>query len=124
MTTISAFTKTGNDNYHKKIVSDPATLATPDDIELEGLPDAFTHVNIGIQMFDGGGALTLGSAGTFAIKTKSINTMQWEVHTGSPLNATAPVTLSLEGNISAVQIVETSLAGCITWKAVLTFNKR
>jgi len=123
MATITAFSKSGNDKFYKKIISAAATLASSDDIEIEGLPDENTHVNIGVQMFDISEDLTLGSAGTIVIETMSSNTMQWEV-LGSPIDSTAPVTLSIEGNIVGVRAVETLLAGCVTWKLVVTCNRR
>lgn len=123
MATISAFTESGNEKFYKKVVSDAATLATSDIVELSGLPDAFRKVSIGVQMFDVSLALTLGSAGTFVVKYKTVNTEQWETHTSS-IDATAPATLELEKNVTAIQISDSSVAGCVTWKAVLTFNKR
>jgi len=123
MATISTFTESGNEKFYKKVESGAATVATDDTVELSGLPDAFRNVNVGIQMFDVSEDLTLGSAGTFTVKYKTVNTQQWEEH-ATTIDPTAPVTLDITKNVTAIQISEASLAGCVTWKAVLTFNKR
>lgn len=80
-----------------------------------------THIFVGVQMFDAMVGPTVGSAGTFAIEAKSVNTEQWE-EVGT-IDADGPETLNFSGNISAVRAVPDSLADVTTWKLIVTGNR-
>jgi len=122
MAIISSVTQTGRDEVMTVAESGEATQASGDSIEI-AVDTANTHIQVGVQMFDGDGEPVVGSAGTFAVKYKTKNTEQWEAPAAATITAATPTTLSWDSNITAVQVVPTSLAGTTSWKVVVTANR-
>ena len=122
MATIGSFTKSGNPKNMRVVTS--AAAAKTDTVELAGLPDGYQKYYLGVQMFDAQGDLMLDSAGTFAVTYKTKSTMQYETPAyGTPIDATAPGTVPITGNVYGVKVVPSSLSTTVTWVVVLTCNK-
>ncbi len=75
-------------------------------------------------MFDGLGDLVVASAGTFLVKIKTLNTLQFEtIEAGGIIDATEPNTVDWASNTEAIQVVPTDLAGVTTWRVFVTQNR-
>lgn len=111
----------GDDQGFVHIESSPALPA--DSVELSDLPPFIPHGFIGVQMFDADGDLVVAGAGTFTITVKTLNTKQFEAIPDSPINATAPETLSWAANVTDIRVVAAGLTGVVTWKVVVTLNR-
>ena len=123
MATITTLTKSGSTLLYESYLSDPADPAA-DTVEMFGLSGALTHCFIGVQMFDGGGALIVASAGSYAVAVRTLNTRQFETPPSSSIDATAPATLSVAGNIEAVRVTPTGVTGVVTMRVFVTCNRR
>lgn len=124
MTTITGKTDAGQAQLYKVAVSEPADPSA-DTVEMV-IDPSLTHCFLGIQMFDSAGApIAAATAGTFAIDVKTINTQQFEAPSSPSIDATAPDTISFAGNIVAVRVVPTAVAGndITTWRVVVTCNR-
>lgn len=121
MATITSRTIKGTPQFSNKFTS-AAADPVADTVEIEVDP-SLTHVFVGVQMFDGGGALVLGSAGTFAVSVLTDNTGQWETPAASTIDATAPETVGVAGNIQKVRVVPTGVTGVVTFQVKVTCNR-
>lgn len=120
---VTNYVKTGHSNWVQKYVSDPANLL--DYVEMTGLGAALTHCFLGVQMIDGHGEVTVASAGTFDVQVRTMNTGLWEnAPNDHAIEATAPDTLAFERNVEGVRVRPTSLAGIVSWRVILTCNRR
>lgn len=121
MATITGFDTSSLINFRTKYVSDAATAS--DTVTLSGLQEELPHCFLGVQMFNANGTLVLASAGSFAVTVKTLNTEQFEDPPDPTIDATAPTTVSWDGNTVGVSVTPTGVADVVTWKVVATFNQ-
>lgn len=110
-------------NVYEKVTSDPALLT--ETVELtDPISPGLSHVFIGVQMFDISGVLLPAgdAAGTFTITVKTTNTEVYEAPPSNVIDATAPTTVSVAGNLSAIKCVPASLSTTVTYKLIITAN--
>ena len=120
MAIITTSTSIGSSPINTQVTSDAAGAA--DSVEML-IPAANAHNFLGVQMFNSGGALVLASAGSFAVKVKTVNTMQFEDPPIATISGGAPVTLDWGANTVEVQVIPTGLTGVDTWKVIVTSNR-
>ena len=104
--------------------SDVTAIATP--VTLAGLPTDLPHCFVGVQFFDdaGGTSVVVPGAGTAAIEIVTINnTPVLEAINGSPMDATAAVTLNWDGNTLSVKVTLAAITVATHYKVVVTANK-
>jgi len=95
-----------------------------DTIEISDLFNAFPHCFLSAQFFDGSGnQLLTGTSGTLAVSVATQNNGVYESPTVASIDASAAETIDWAANTAAVRVVPTSLAGCATWRIVLTCNR-
>ncbi len=123
-TITTALTRTGGAELFEKAESARELVA--DTIEPTDPPirDSLTHCFIGIQQFDVSGDPVLAGAGTYAVSVKTVNSEVFEAVAGSPIDATAPVTLNFAANVSNLRVVPTGITTAVTYKVVLIGNGR
>tara|TARA_R110002153_G_C13159733_1_gene482923 strand:+ start:283 stop:660 length:378 start_codon:yes stop_codon:yes gene_type:complete len=124
MATITEATTT-HDGQLSKVVSDPATVATADTVDIV-VPAYSSHLFLGVKMYDSGGALIAAGAatGTFTVATYTENTGLPETQTVSTVDAADPATIDWFGNTNRVTVSGASLsAGIITWVVTVTANR-
>ncbi len=120
----TALTVTGGFELFEQAES--AREAVADTILPTQLPirKSLTHLFVGIQQFDVGGDPVLAGAGTYAVSIKTVNSEVFEAVAGSPIDATAPVTLNFAANMSNIRVVPTGITTAVTYKVVVTANGR
>ena len=123
MVLINTSIKHGDGQLYESHLSDPGLIATTDTIEILDMSGALTHCFIGVQMFDGGGDLVLGTV-NFDVTVKTLNTLQFEVPTLQVISAATPMTVSVAGNICAVRVVPDTVAGVVSFRVLVTCNRR
>lgn len=110
-----------SDDIYEKNISSAIVLG--DTLVLQApISEGMSHVFIGVQMFDVGGALIVDSAGTFTVTVKTANTQQWEAVTDGVIDATAPTTVSVAANIAEIRVVPAALSSTVTYKVIVTGN--
>lgn len=119
---MTAVTESGNPNFFRQAVSAEVILTATIEIELSGDFASQRNVQIGIQMFDVGGDLILDSAGTVTVTYQTVNTKQYEATSGA-IDATAPDTLAVSGNLFKIKAVPALLSDTVTWRVVATANR-
>ncbi len=108
-------------NY-RRVESDIEVVA--DTIEL-AVSEEFPHGFISLQFFADalGAAFAIPGAGTVVISVDTVNNPDVaEAITGSPMDATAAVTLNFEGNALRINCIPTGLTTATHWRAVWTGN--
>jgi hypothetical protein len=124
MATITAITTT-HDGQLSKVVSDPATVASSDTVDIV-VPSHYAHYFLGVKMYDSGGTLIQAGAetGTFTVQTYTENTGLPETQTVSTVSAAAPATIDWFANTNRVTVSGATLsAGIITWVVTVTLNR-
>jgi len=83
------------------------------------------NVAIGCHFLDSGGDLVLPTSGTVTILVKTENTQQWEAPPNNEIDASAPTTVIVAGNITAVQATPSTVAGGTVqdYQLVVTANR-
>ena len=119
------YTSTGRPQFARTVTSDEAGKTDTITLDLTADRDfgALTHVFLGVQMFDAGGAPIDDSAGTFTVTIQTINTQKDESPTVSVIAADAPVTISWAANTHKIVVVPASLSTTVTWRVVATANR-
>lgn len=100
--------------------------AVADTIILDGLTEEMPHCFIGVQFFSDAGGTTPATpgAGTVAVTVETLNNEPvFEAVPDSPIDATAPTTLSWAANTKRVRLVPTGITTATHWKAVWTGNR-
>lgn len=113
----------GGKNLLRQAVAEGATKTTTVTMELSGDFSAHTHVFIGVQMFDSGGNPILDSTGTLTVTVETEQNGQPEAPPSNVINATAPHTISVAGNIRQIKVVPASLTDTVTYKVFATANR-
>ena len=121
MATIDTFSTGGNSSVMRSYVSDEALVA--DTVDMDGLDPSFTHHFLGVKIVDVSGNPVLGGAGTLAVTYYTANNNQAEVPGTATIDATAPATIAIEGNITRVVLTPTGITTAISYTAVLTSNR-
>lgn len=106
---------------HTSGAADPSA----DTVEID-VDAGYTHCFIGVQMFDSAGAqIPAATAGTFTIDVKTLSTELFEAPPTPTIDATAPLTISVAGNIRQVRVVPAGVVGndVTTWRVVVTCNR-
>lgn len=128
---MTTFTTSGRIRYTLRAESALVPVANPIEMDL-GLDFAhLTKYFLGVQMFNGSGALTVASAGEFTVQIKTLNTLLYEPiegKAGAPkatIRADAPTTNTWTANTIAVRVTPTMVSGqgVVNYKVVLTANK-
>ena len=83
-----------------------------------------SHCFVSVQFFDVSGDPATPTAGTVAITVKTLNSEKFEAVSGSPITASAPVTLNFAANVSEIQAVPTGLDVANNYKLFVTANGR
>lgn len=106
----------------ERIVSDRGDPTTPDTVEIDDpVNEHLTHHFIGIKQYDVAGALDIATAGTYTVTVQTQNSEQEEAVSGSPIDATAPVTLNFAGNVKKITVTPAGITGDPTeFEVVLT----
>ncbi len=122
MVTISTIATKAAGLQAERIVSGQGDPTTPDTVEIDDPVNEFlTHHFISIKQYDSAGALDVATAGTYTVTVKTQNAEQFEAISGSPIDATAPVTLNFAGNVKAIRVVPAGITGDPTaFEVVLT----
>lgn len=77
-----------------------------DTLEMVLGPVVFPHLNVGVVMFNAGGArVKVDAGGTFTIKFKTWNSDLWETVPSGTLDATAMETIDFSGDWAGMQVV-------------------
>jgi hypothetical protein len=118
-TSVSADT---NINVYEKVTSERALLG--DTVELTApIPEGLSHVFIGVKMYDSGGSqLNADAAGTFTVTVQTANTGVYEAPPSNVIDATAPTTVSVAGNLSKIRVVPASLSTTVDYEVIITAN--
>lgn len=124
-TTMTEFTSTGRPNYLRRVESEEVVLGDTVvlDLSTDGDFSALTHVFLGVQMFNSGGARIVDSAGTFTITIETLNTRWPESPPTDVIDATAPTTISWAANTYKITVVPDSLSDTVTYKVVATADR-
>lgn len=104
--------------------SDVTAVADP--VTLEGLPVQLPHLFLGIQFFDdaGGTSQVTPGAGTVAIAAETVvNPGVFEGIGGSPMDATAPTTLSWDSNTKSARATPTGITTATHYKIIVSANR-
>ena len=124
---MTTFTETGNIRFGKKVVSATVVVADTIDLVLQGDVGSCTHVFMGVQQFDGpdpeSDTLIVAGAGTYAVTIKTQNTELFEAPPTASIDATAPVTISVAANLSAIKFVPTGITTATHYRVVVTANR-
>lgn len=108
----------------KNFIHVESASATPaDTVLLDDLHYCFPHNFLGVQMFDAQGDRVVASAGEFQIQVKTLNTQVYEDVPEPAIDATAPTTVSWDGNTTGVRVVPSGVTDVASWKLVLTMNR-
>ena len=123
--TVSIFTGTGSDAAgFRQAISE---LAGPtEDIQLSGLFKEFAHCFLGVEFFDGSGDPVTMTAGTVTVQIGIVvNGQALEDPPDNVIDATAPTSVSWDGNTDRVVATPAALAGTgfATWRLRLICNR-
>tara|TARA_R110000737_G_scaffold289579_1_gene296113 strand:- start:264 stop:638 length:375 start_codon:yes stop_codon:yes gene_type:complete len=123
MATITEATTT-HDGQLSKVVSDPATAASSDSVDIP-TPNYSPHCFLGVQMFGAGGEQILtGATGTFTVAVYTVNSTVPESPTVNTISAAAPVTIDWNANTERVVVTAGALGGgVVTWRVIVTLNR-
>lgn len=115
--------RTSSSNLYQLAVSSATVIA--DTVVLQNVvPNNLTHCFVSVQFFDSSGDSATPANGTVAITVKTLNSEKFEAVSGSPIDATAPVTLNFAANVSEIRAVPTSLDVANNYKVFVTANGR
>ena len=106
---------------HTSGAADPSA----DTVEID-VDAGYAHVFIGVRMFDSVGTqISVATAGTFTVDVKTLTTELFEAPPTPTIDATAPLTISVAGNVRQVRVVPTGVVGndVTTWRVVVICNK-
>lgn len=112
---------------HHKIVSDLTAVA--DSVVLtDQVPEHLTHCFVGVHQFDTNGDPAVAGAGSYAIQVQTQPNGQglddqWEDVSGTPIDATAPVTLNFAAAVKAIRAVPTGITTVTHYQLVLTMHE-
>lgn len=122
---MTAFTSKGRPHFFRTVTS--AEVGKTDTVEIDLSNDgdftSLTHIFLGVQMFDSGGAQIEDSAGTFTIDIQTDNTKIYEPPPAPTIDATEPTTISWAGNTLKIRVVPLSLSATVTYRVVATANR-
>ncbi len=92
-------------------------------MDLSGDFSALTHVFIGVTMFNSGGTRIVDSTGIFTVTVKTVQSLEEEVPPSNVIDATAPTTVSIAGNITHIKVAPASLTDTDTYVVTATANR-
>lgn len=122
MAVITERIKTGSRKVYERYLSADA-VAAEDEVDLSVLSGALTHCFIGVQMFNASGQQIVASSGFFTVTVRTLNTRLEEQIPDNVIDATAPTTIGVAGNIERVRVVPTGVTDVHIYRVLVTCNR-
>lgn len=105
------------------VIGTAAPVADTIELPVGAVSSQLPHLFVGIQQFEADGTTPdLGGAGTYQISVKFRNSQVWEALTGT-IDATAPTTQNLAGNVAQIRCVPTGVTTAILYELHVTANR-